>query len=169
MEYDIIFNEDPAILKDQINLLGQEGWNVAGGISSTTDKFHTEFNSSGDKVFENIHTFYQAMTRTKKPAKTTREKQAISPTEVINSYNKYFAKYPVAPKLRPTPKLINRLKVCIRKDFKTLDEWKGYFELIEMDDFLMGKIAPTNGYNKQFKLSLDYIINETNISKIIER
>jgi len=106
--------------------------------------------------------------RTVKPIKATRIKLEINPNEVISLYNVVFAKHPVTLKLKPTSALITRIKVCIRKEFKDLPEWNKYFQLIKMNDFLMGKIAPSNGFNKQFRLSLDFIINETNIAKILE-
>ena len=154
MEYKTITTSfNTASIDDEVNKAIKEGWEPLGGVSSA---------SLGNKFF-----IIQAMTRPNKPDKTTRKKALISPTEVINSYNKYFAKENVTRKLKPTTALETRLRTCIYKEFKDISAWYSYFELIEMSDFLMGKIPPTGKY-KQFKLDLEFIINETNIAKILE-
>ena len=104
-----------------------------------------------------------------KPKKTTRSKSEIKPIQVIDSFNDFFKFEKVSRTIKPSSALEKRLRICINKEFKTIGEWVKYFELIKLSDFLMGKIPPSYGYTKQFKLNLDYIVNDTNIYKILER
>lgn len=104
-----------------------------------------------------------------KQASFSMGKQEITPSDVINLYNNFFTKRNVTQSQKPSKKLLTRITACIRTEFETLSEWKSYFELIEMSDFLMGKIPPSNGYNRQFRLDIDYVVNDSNISKILER
>jgi hypothetical protein len=55
-----------------------------------------------------------------------------------------------------------------RTALPNLDRWREYFEHISESPFLMGKTAPKNGHDKVFVADFDWIINETNFTKIAE-
>jgi len=66
-------------------------------------------------------------------------------------------------------KLTTARKTSIKRrwieDLHTLDDWKRYFEIVSESAFLMGKSI--NG-TRTFKANIDWLINESNMVKIIE-
>ena len=49
----------------------------------------------------------------------------------------------------------------------SLASWQKYFNLVAESDFLMGRSQPSNG-RAPFEATLDWLINETNMLKVIE-
>ncbi len=167
MPYKIVSSDKGDLLTEKVEALEKEGWKATGGVSVVTVRIQVGFDQGGDREFADIIGFHQAMTRAQTPKATSRTRPLLKPSKVVELYNHFFKGKKVSLKLKPTSKLETRLRICIEKEFKSAPEWIKYFELIAMSDFLMGDVSPQNGY-KQFKLSLDFIVNETNIAKILE-
>jgi len=91
----------------------------------------------------------------------------VTPGEIVSLYNNSFSGTNAVQKLKPTPAVNQRLSTCIKNEFKTIDEWHAFFAAIKRSEFLSGKIPPSNGY-KQFRLKLEWLIQPTNLSKILE-
>jgi len=53
------------------------------------------------------------------------------------------------------------------EDYNTLEWWKEYFDYCTESPFLMGKVPPREGF-RQFRLDIDYLINEANLNMIME-
>ncbi len=53
------------------------------------------------------------------------------------------------------------------EDYDSIEWWKGYFEYCTESPFLMGKVGPRDGF-RQFRLNVDYLINDTNLTNIME-
>lgn len=94
-----------------------------------------------------------------------RNSPAVAVQEIIDLYHLYL---PFATKVRELTKtrighLFQRLK-----DHPDLKWWENLFKNnIATSPFLRGEIPPRDGY-KQFKLNIDWLINPTNLAKIIE-
>lgn len=52
-------------------------------------------------------------------------------------------------------------------DYNTLEWWKEYFKYCTESKFLMGQVPPRDGF-RQFRLDIDYLINEANLNMIME-
>ena len=53
------------------------------------------------------------------------------------------------------------------EDYPDLNWWAELFNYMKESDFLMGKVPPRDGH-RQFRLDIDYVINETKLNKIYE-
>lgn len=68
-------------------------------------------------------------------------------------------------------KLSERRKAHIRARWKnglpSLESWRKYFDLVSESDFLMGRAQSSNG-RAPFQATIDWLINESNLLKVIE-
>ena len=164
MEYLIVGQSGVQSLETEVKNFIKSGWMPLGGITSNTDKIHIDFDTTGNKVFENVHTFYQAMTRTCKPSKTVK-KSGLQPKAVIDLWNEVTKDSPLPRKL----KIISALEQSIRtrineKDgFDTLEAWRSYFTAITRSDFLTGQTPSGN-----WKASLEWAVKPKSIAGVIE-
>ena len=53
------------------------------------------------------------------------------------------------------------------EDYPDIHWWRELFNYMKESDFLMGKVPPRDGH-RQFRLDIDYVINETKLNKIYE-
>ena len=53
------------------------------------------------------------------------------------------------------------------EDYPDLNWWHELFNFMKESPFLMGKVPPRDGF-RQFRLNIDYVINETNLNNIYE-
>jgi len=53
------------------------------------------------------------------------------------------------------------------EDYPDLNWWAELFNYMKESPFLMGKVPPKDGF-RQFRLNIDYVINETNLNNIYE-
>ncbi|MHA1832462.1 MAG: hypothetical protein ACTSV7_00605 [Candidatus Baldrarchaeia archaeon] len=86
------------------------------------------------------------------------------------AYNKAFKDYAVAQITEKGLKAGSQRAKKIKsrwEDYNTLKWWVDYFDFCKESDFLMGKIPP-RGEFRQFRLTIDYLINEVNLIKIME-
>ena len=169
MEYNIIHSEDLQALIHAVNLADKDNWIPLGGITSTSETVQVPHPMSEYERMDLIqNTFYQAMTRTRKPNKVTRKKASVDSMEVVDLYNDLFKLEKVALKRAPIPALLHRIDRLTLDHFNTLEDWTKFFVSLKLSPFLMGNIPPGQGF-KQFKLKLEWIINPTNLAKIIDR
>jgi hypothetical protein len=75
---------------------------------------------------------------------------------------------PLSQCLKITPVRERNIAKCWKDDFQDLENWQTYFEFCKSSEFLMGRAAPTEG-RSPFKADIDFLINPTNIVKVIER
>ena len=52
-------------------------------------------------------------------------------------------------------------------DYSDLQWWADYFDYIKESKFLMGQVPPRDGF-RQFRLSIDFVINDANLIEITE-
>lgn len=52
-------------------------------------------------------------------------------------------------------------------DYPDINWWHELFNYMKESPFLMGKVPPKDGF-RQFRLNIDYVINETNLNNIYE-
>lgn len=91
----------------------------------------------------------------------------LSPRNVVDLYNlKFKGLYPRQMR-ELTPNRQTVIRARIKNDFKTIEEWAEFFELLKKSDFLMGRVEPYGG-RKVFQLSLDWICKPENLANILE-
>lgn len=85
---------------------------------------------------------------------------------IIDQYHEHF------PAARSVEKVTSArrksLSARTSDDLKTKDDWTRYFEVVAASSFLMGRHPPGPGRSKPFRLSLDFLINETRCAEIME-
>ncbi len=52
-------------------------------------------------------------------------------------------------------------------EYDTVEWWRGYFEYCTESPFLMGAVKPRGDF-RQFRLNIDYLVNEANLINIME-
>lgn len=98
-----------------------------------------------------------------KKEKTT--KTNIPVDEIVELY------YSILPELPKLAQLSDKRKIGIRqrwnKQLGTMEGWETYFKYVRKSDFLMGHVSASPG-RKHFKANFDFLINESNLLKIME-
>jgi len=89
-----------------------------------------------------------------------------TPGWVIDRYHDRFPYARSVEKL--TSKRRSHLAARIKNDLTTRDDWERYFDVVEASSFLMGRQPPGAGRNRPFRLSIDFLINETRCADIME-
>ena len=79
----------------------------------------------------------------------------------------------VLPDLPACKKLTTKRVASIRQRWKSgdlpdLKTWRDYFEYVSLSEFLCGKMPPTESYPRTFFADIDFLINESNYTKILE-
>lgn len=91
----------------------------------------------------------------------------LSPRNVVDLYNSKFEGLYPRQMRELTPNRQTVIRARIKNDFKTIEEWAEFFDLLKKSDFLMGRVEPYNG-RKVFQLSLDWICKPENLANILE-
>ncbi|MEJ1463340.1 MAG: hypothetical protein RPU15_08695 [Candidatus Sedimenticola sp. (ex Thyasira tokunagai)] len=86
--------------------------------------------------------------------------------EIVKLYHEMLPDLPRVAKLTETRK--RNIKARWREDIKSLDSWKKYFSIVADSDFMMGKAEPSPGRTKPFLADIEFLINASNVVKIIE-
>ena len=93
--------------------------------------------------------------------------EAVPFQSIVDLYHEILC-----PPLPTCAKLTDSRKVHMRKrwveDFDDLGHWSEYFEFVGKSPFLMGRTPPSNG-RAPFRADIDFLINPSNVVKIIER
>jgi hypothetical protein len=94
------------------------------------------------------------------------KKQNCPVQEIITAYIETLPNHPRPLKLTSARK--SAIQARWRSDLTTVDDWRGYFRLVGESSFLSGKQIPTNGHTKTFIADIDWLIKESNMTKVIE-
>lgn len=109
----------------------------------------------------------KVMTETAKPEKVKIDKKPnLSVKSVVELWNEMFADTYVRQMELITPARRASIQARIKNDFKTSGDWKGFFQVIEQSDFLMGKVQSKD--RNPFKISLEWVCKPSNLAKILE-
>ena len=87
-------------------------------------------------------------------------------TAVVELWNEMFAGTYASQMEKITSTRRGSIQARIKEDFNTIDAWREFFELIQQNDFLMGKTQSRD--RKPFKITLDWVCKPANLAKIIE-
>lgn len=90
----------------------------------------------------------------------------LSVTAVVELWNEMFADTYASQMEKITSTRRGSIQARIKEDFNTVDAWREFFELIQQNDFLMGKTQSRD--RKPFKITLDWVCKPANLAKIIE-
>ena len=85
--------------------------------------------------------------------------------KILCLYHKILPELPAVAKL--TPKRKGQIRQRFKEDLPDLTNWENFFEFVASSDFLMGRIAPTNG-RAPFRADIEWLTNPTNFTKIAE-
>jgi len=104
---------------------------------------------------------------TSKPEKVKIDKKSsLSVKSVVELWNEMFIDTYATQMEKITSTRRGSIQSRIKEDFNTIEAWRGFFELIQQNDFLMGKTQSMD--RKPFKISLDWVCKPANLAKIIE-
>lgn len=93
-------------------------------------------------------------------------KTKVSPNQVMILWNDKFKDDYPRKMLELSPNRKKTIESRIKNDFKTIDEWSEFFDLLKNSDFLMGRTSGMN--NRPFKMSLEWVCKQENFLKILE-
>ncbi len=109
----------------------------------------------------------KVMSETAKPEKVKINREcSLSVKSVVELWNKMFTNTYARQMELITPNRRASIQARIKNDFKTSDDWKGYFQVIQQSDFLMGKVQSQD--RRPFKISLEWVCKPSNLAKILE-
>ena len=100
---------------------------------------------------------------------TSTEKQRLPFSEIQNAWNEILGDD--LGKIRAlTDERKKHIKARVNESPKLIDhsKWVEYFSYISQIDFLMGRDQVNPGTGKPFKANLDWVINQSNMNKILE-
>ena len=95
--------------------------------------------------------------------KTTPMRDSIPYQKIVDSYHERLTMCPRVNRLSNTRK--GHVKARWHTDLKTINEWHQYFETVSQSLFLTGRV---NGTREPFFASFDWLINESNMLKVLE-
>jgi uncharacterized protein YdaU (DUF1376 family) len=107
------------------------------------------------------------ITNNKLKTLTTKAVDDCPHENIISLYHEILPELPAIKKWSDKRKRMLKARWREEPKRQSLDWWKGYFEFIKQSDFLMGKVDAVNG-RKPFMADLEWVINESNMIKIIE-
>lgn len=90
------------------------------------------------------------------------EKEKIPYQKIVNLYHKLLPDLPTINKL--TTKRLKLLRARWLNDFKSLEEWEGYFGNVALQPFLLGR----GKNNSTWAANFDWLLNESNAQKVME-
>lgn len=125
-------------------------------------KNHEDLNETVIKIIESLSNYNENDNDNENgescPVRITNRTTYVNPNEIVDMYNDICTSFPKCLKI--TSKRINDIKTRIKTN--GIDEIKTAFEKAEKSDFLKGKSE------RGWKANLDWIMNETNMTKILE-
>lgn len=141
--------------------LDAEVYDWAVGMAATLD------DRSPSYVINRACKKVMAQTEAAKPEKVKTNKiSGLSVIAVVELWNEIFAGTYASQMEKITSTRRGSIHARIKEDFNTIDAWREFFELIQQNDFLMGKTQ--YGERKPFKITLDWVCKPANLAKIIE-
>lgn len=91
---------------------------------------------------------------------------SLSVKTVVELWNEMFTDTYARQMELITPTRRASIQARIKNDFKTSGDWKGFFQVIEQSEFLMGKVQSQD--RRPFKISLEWVCKPANLAKILE-
>lgn len=168
MEYLIVGQSSTQNLESEINRFIKDNWIPLGGMTTTSENVERLHPGSSEVMIDAVeHTYYQTITRTRKPNKVSRNKWELNSMDVVDLFNETFKHEKVTQKRAPIVTLLTRITILSREHFNNLSDWAKFFESLKLSPFLMGNTQPNLGY-RVFKLSLEWTIKPVNLAKIID-
>lgn len=108
-----------------------------------------------------------AQTETAKPEKVeVNRKSSLSVKAVVELWNNMFVGTYATQMELITDTRRKTIQSRIKNQSKDIKAWTEYFELIQQNDFLMGKAHSKD--RKPFKISLEWVCKPANLAKILE-
>lgn len=123
-----------------------------------------EFEPQTNHTDTNTNT--EANTEGKAYAKTPEKNNNVPYQKIADLYHKILPDNPRIASLSTTRK--SHIRARWKNEIKSLESWEKYFTLVSTSDFLTGKTQPSPG-RKTFTAGIDFLINQSNVIKIIER
>ena len=144
MEYTIIGHSQPEILVGDVNHMISRGWQPLGGITSAV--------SLSDDLY-----LYQAMTRTEKKKVKPLPFTAI---EVVNAWNAIMTAKKARSVRMLSEKDRKRIESLTRKEFRSLEDWREYFESLNNSHFVK---SPEGNW----KATLEWALRDKTMTNLI--
>ena len=95
------------------------------------------------------------------------KRQKIPIAEIVALYHEILPKHPECKKI--TTKRAGHIRQRWSSgDLPDLKTWRDYFDHVSRSDFLCGRAPPTERYPTPFRADIDFLINESNYTKIYE-
>lgn len=136
------------------------------GVGTDDEQPMNEYNNNNSNSNSNSNS-----NKTLIPAKAGIVKTAVStpdPVPFLKILDLYHEKLPELPQVHKLTEARKRhIRARWKQDLVDLEDWGIYFDRIRQSEFLMGNGRPSNG-RKPFLASLDFIITEANMTKILE-
>ncbi len=117
-------------------------------------------------ILEQLESIKAQIIPTKPDKIKINKKSDLSATVVVALWNDIFIDTYARQMELITPSRRASIQARIKNEFKTVGDWKGFFQMIQQSDFLMGKVQ--SGDRKPFKISLDWVCKPSNLAKILE-
>lgn len=109
----------------------------------------------------------KVMAETAKPEKVKINRECnLSVKSVVELWNEMFTDTYARQMEIITPARRASIQTRIKNDFNNIGSWKGFFEVIQQSDFLMGKVQSQD--RRPFKISLEWVCKPANLAKILE-
>jgi len=99
--------------------------------------------------------------------KASRQKQNVPFVKIIAMYHEILPELPECKKI--TEKRRGYIRARWNNGLPDIDHWKRFFKAIRSSDFLMGKLPAGKDRSKPFIADLEWITNQTNYVKILEK
>lgn len=101
------------------------------------------------------------------PADESPRKQDRTPyQEIIDLYRSCCPSLPDVVKLTPARR--QAIRARCRNELPTLDDWEQFFKVVQMSDFLTGRVEPSGGRSKPFVADIDFLTKQGNCVKVME-
>lgn len=112
------------------------------------------------------------------PRRTKPKAETAPVQDIIDLYHTCLPMLPVVRKLtdkrvqliraRWNDTYLSSAEPGVTKTCNSLTFWRDLFDYVAQSDFLTGKLQPTAGRSKPFQADLEWLLNESNLAKILE-
>lgn len=101
------------------------------------------------------------------PAGKGPRKQDRTPyQEIIDLYRSCCPSLPDVVKLTPARR--QAIRARCKNELPTLEDWEQFFKVVQMSDFLTGRVEPSGGRSKPFVADIDFLTKQGNCVKVME-
>lgn len=117
-------------------------------------------------ILEQLESIEVQITPTQPEKVKIKRELGLSVTAVVELWNEMFVDTYARQMEMITATRKASIQARIKNDFKTIGDWKGFFQVIEQSEFLMGKVQSSD--RRPFKISLEWVCKPANLAKILE-